>query len=112
MTIKKIFAIIKQEGVRIIAKKLSSEQIQQIHTLYQQIGTYSGVAKQIGISATTVAKYVKASYTMPVINLQLPTVRIAAKPIEQISIDSILTFSVNTPEEKQSYQAWLKEFNR
>lgn len=112
MTSLQISAIIKQERVRIIAKKLSSEQIQQIHTLYQQIGTYSGVAKQIGISAATVAKYVKASDIAPIINSQLPIVRIAAKPIEQISIDSILTFSVNTAEEKRSYQEWLKEFNR
>lgn len=43
--------------------KLSQEKIQEIVTQYSIIGTYSGVAKKLGVSPTTVKKYVTQSQT-------------------------------------------------
>lgn len=37
--------------------KLTEEKIQEIREAYQRIGTYSGVAKEVGCSAATVKKY-------------------------------------------------------
>ena len=38
--------------------KLSEERISEIRKAYARIGTYSGVAKELGCSAATVKKYV------------------------------------------------------
>lgn len=38
--------------------RLSEEKIQLIKELYPQIGTYSGVAKEVGCSPATVKRYV------------------------------------------------------
>lgn len=45
-----------------MAKSIDTETIVQINELYKRIGTYAGVARQIGISATTVRKYVRDDY--------------------------------------------------
>lgn len=37
--------------------KLTEEKIQEIREAYRRIGTYSGVAKEVGCSAATVKKY-------------------------------------------------------
>lgn len=37
--------------------KLTEDRIMEIQNLYKKIGTYSGVAKQLGCSAATVKKY-------------------------------------------------------
>ena len=39
--------------------RLTEEKIQEIVKEYQVIGTYSGVAKKVGVSPTTVKKYVE-----------------------------------------------------
>lgn len=94
-----------------MAQRITKDQIEQMLTLYETIGTYSGVAKQMGISPTTVSRYIKEakSFTKDLTNLPH---EFAPKPIEQIDFNSLLTFSNLTQEEQASYTAWLKEFNR
>lgn len=42
-----------------MAKKITSEQIEQMELLYAELGTYSAVAREMGISAGTVSRYLK-----------------------------------------------------
>lgn len=90
-----------------MATKITQEQIQQMINLYATIGTYSGVAKQMGISPSTVSRYLK---TQPV-KSNYETV-LAAKPIEEITPEEIKTFATLTEEEQRSFNAWLMEFKR
>ena len=39
-----------------MAKKVNQEMITQMIELYEKLGTYSAVAKEIGVSASTVSK--------------------------------------------------------
>ena len=41
-----------------MAKKVQQEDILRMVELYDQIGTYAGVAREVGFSASTVRKYV------------------------------------------------------
>lgn len=95
-----------------MAKKITQEQIDKMLTLYSQIGTYSGVAKELGIAASTVSKYIKAVQETARENPTTDFPIIEPLPIEQIAFDSVINFSFLTEEEKDSYNAWLKEFNR
>lgn len=45
-----------------MAKKISQEQIIKINELYLEKKTYAGVARELGISASTVKKYVIKDY--------------------------------------------------
>ena len=94
-----------------MAQKITHAQVEQMLSLYKTIGTYSGVAKQMGISATTVSRYVKEAKSVVEELPELPH-ESAAKPIEEISFESLLTYSTLTKEEQTSYNAWLKEFGR
>ena len=94
-----------------MAQKITHDQIEQMLTLYETIGTYSGVAKQMGISATTVSRYIKEAKSVVQELPEFPH-EFAAKPIEEIPFESLLTFSTLTQEEQISYNAWLKEFGR
>ena len=42
-----------------MAKKITNEIIEQMFELYEELGTYSAVAKKLGVSASTVSKYIK-----------------------------------------------------
>lgn len=42
--------------------KITDEIIDKINLLYLKIGTYSGVAKEIGCAPSTVKKYIKKDY--------------------------------------------------
>lgn len=42
--------------------KIDANMIIQINELYKQIGTYAGVARELGISGSTVKKYVQPDY--------------------------------------------------
>lgn len=94
-----------------MAQRITKDQIEQMLTLYEQIATYSGVAKQMGISAATVSRYVKEAKSVVKELVELPH-ESAAKPIEEIDFNSLLTFSTLTKEEQASYNAWLKEFGQ
>lgn len=43
-------------------KLVTLEDITLMNELYKQIGTYAGVARQVGFSASTVAKYIQKDY--------------------------------------------------
>ena len=94
-----------------MATKVTPEMVQQMITLYKEIGTYSGVAKKIGVSAATVSRYIKEqlsikTYDAAALQSNIPQ----PKDISQISRKSIITFSTLTKEEKESYEAWIREF--
>ena len=42
-----------------MAKKITPEQVEQMELLYTEFGTYSAVAREMGISAGTVSRYLK-----------------------------------------------------
>ena len=64
------------------------------------------MAKKIGVSTATVSRYIKENAS-----IKTYSTCIAVKPINEISKESIITFSYLTDEEKQSYNNWIKEFN-
>ena len=41
------------------AKRITPEEIVEIHRLYKKLGTYAAVAREIGRSASSVSKYVQ-----------------------------------------------------
>lgn len=93
-----------------MAQKITQTQINEMLRLYSEIGTYSGVAKQMNISASTASKYIKAAAQS---NIKVNTqTNIIPKSITNISLNSVLSFSNLTEEEQISYNAWLKEFGR
>ena len=95
-----------------MASRITQEQIQEMMRLYAEIGTYSGVAKQMGISASTASRYIKEQKSIKTYDAAALQSDDTSKPkdISQISRESIITFSTLTPEEKESYNAWVKEF--
>ena len=42
-----------------MAKRITQEQIAKMAELYEELGTYSAVAKKLGVSASSVSKYLK-----------------------------------------------------
>lgn len=43
-------------------KKVTQEDIVRMNELYQELGSYAAVARQVGFSASTVSKYVDKNY--------------------------------------------------
>lgn len=83
-----------------MAKKVSPEQISEMLVLYSKLGTYSAVAKQMGISASTVSRYIKnAQNEKTYISYSGPAP----------SFPHVLKFEA-MPEVKSSYMAFVKEF--
>lgn len=85
-----------------MAKKITPEQVEQMELLYAELGTYSAVAREMGISAGTVSRYLKqkaeertySSYDGPA-----P----CALPVAQIDF-------AWTEKDEISYQDFVKEF--
>lgn len=92
-----------------MANKITQSQIDEMLRLYEKIGTYSGVAKQMGIAATTVSKYIKEQKKTQKFN-PYHSSTITPKPIEEIPFESIITFATMTEEEKNSYNELRKVF--
>ena len=90
-----------------MAKRITEEQKKEMVLLYTELGSYAAVARKLGIAATTVTKYIKE-----IQSIKTYDTCIKAKPVESISLNEILNFSILTEEEKQSYKNWLKEFGR
>lgn len=47
------------------AKRVTPTEVEEMYKLYSKLGTYAAVAKQLGRSSTTVAKYIKAQGYKP-----------------------------------------------
>lgn len=69
-----------------MAKKISEEIRKQIPILYQELGNKSQVAKQLGISVSTVSKYLNLFEAAPQENERKARVKITDELIEQINI--------------------------
>lgn len=93
-------------------QKITPEMIQQMVELYETIGTYSGVAKAVGVSSSTAAKYIKEAQQVKTYDNVEPSNVIGPQPIESISRESIISFCNLTDEELNSYDAWIKEFRQ
>lgn len=91
-----------------MAKKITQTQIEEMVQLYYELKSYAAVARKLGISASTVTKYIKEQASIK----KYSKCNIIAKPIDEISTQSILTFSFLTNDEISSYNSWLKEFGR
>ena len=90
-----------------MAQKITQTQIDEMIKLYEKLGTYSAVAKEIGVSASTVSKYIKAA---TITHASLSASYTEPKPITEIPFDMIVSFSTMTDAERDSYFNWLKEF--
>ena len=89
-----------------MAKKITQEIINQMLSLYEELGTYSAVAKKLGVSASTVSKYIKEqnSYrTFSTYSGPMP----ADNPPEK---NIIINFSSLSQQEQDSYRSFLKEY--
>ena len=60
-----IIYIVNEKGVSHMANRITEEQKLQINQLYYEIGVKSRVAKIMGISASTVSKYIIADWKPP-----------------------------------------------
>ena len=52
-----------------MAKRITSEEIVRINQLYEKYGNYAAVAREIGRSASAVARYVKLEGTPKVVKM-------------------------------------------
>lgn len=83
-----------------MANKITPEQIAQMVTLYSTLKSYAAVARQLGVSASTVSKYVKANQETEKITCSLYE---GPLPIGEQEI-SIENFSVLSDAELASYE--------
>ena len=88
--------------------RLSQETIEKIFPLYLQLGTYTAVATKLGISASTVSKYVKLqeSQVQPeeISSYSGPDPIASAKDLTVLP-----SFLRLTPEEFEEYENFIKE---
>lgn len=64
--------------------KLSDEKIAAIKKRYQEVGTYSQVAKELGCSPATVKKYVSETTTVSIVKKDVKRFEGVPLPIENI----------------------------
>lgn len=69
--------------------KLTEEKIKAIQEAYIRLGTYSGVAKELGCSAATVKKYVASDSSVSVKSSIAPFEG-EITPVEMIDFDFVL----------------------
>lgn len=89
-----------------MAKKITSETIQQMLELYEELGTYSAVAKKLGVSATTVSKYIKEQNSFKTYSTYSGPTPEENPPEKEL----IVGFSFLSHAELDSYNDFLKEF--
>lgn len=85
-----------------MAKKITPEQVEQMELLYSELGTYSAVAREMGISAGTVSRYLKQKS-------EEKTYSTYDGPAPCILPVAPLDFSW-TEKDEASYQEFVKEF--
>lgn len=87
--------------------KLAQEIIEQIPVLYAELKTYTAVAKKLGISASTVSKYVKElkTFNAQTVSQNKLSFNKEITPIEKCSLpNDWKTFLILTKEEKAELQ--------
>ena len=89
-----------------MAKKITPEIIQQMLKLYEELGTYSAVAKKLGVSATTVSKYIKEQNSFKTYSTYSGPSPMENPPQKEL----IVGFSFLSHAELDSYNDFLKEF--
>lgn len=92
---------IQKEGNQ-MAKKITPEQVEQMELLYAELGTYSAVAREMGISAGTVSRYLKEKQAEK-----------AYTTYSGLAPCNLPTASLNlswTEDNEASYQDFVKEF--
>ena len=74
-----------------MATKVTQELISKMVELYNKLGTYAAVAREIGISASTCSKYIKAALSEEKNKVEAKKNYIAfdkeIKPIEEIKVE-------------------------
>ena len=86
-----------------MTRKVTEKLIQQMAELYLELGTYSAVAKELSLSASTVSKYLKKHFSIKHYDSYCgPQSSLPTK-------ESIQTFSFLTEEEEESYNKFWKE---
>ena len=89
-----------------MAKRITQEQITKMAELYEELGTYSAVAKELGISASSVSKYIKEANSCKSFNTYIGPAPSALPPEKE----KIIGFGFLSKDELDSYNEWLKEF--
>lgn len=85
-----------------MAKKITPEQVEQMELLYAELGTYSAVAREMGISAGTVSRYLKQKTEEKTYSL-CDGLAPCVKPVAPIDFTW-------TEKDEASYQEFVKEF--
>jgi len=74
-----------------MATKVTKELIDKMVELYNKLGTYAAVAREIGVSASTCSKYIKAALSEEKNKVEAKKNYIAfdkeIKPIEKIKVE-------------------------
>ena len=89
-------------------KRVTQEDIVLMNEAYLACGTYSGVAKATGWSASTVKKYIIPNYTS---NQKIEEDNIELPPLEQMveELSSWCNITCLTPEEEKEIKQLWKE---
>lgn len=87
-----------------MAQKITAKMVETMTWLYAELGTYSGVAREMGIGATTVKKYLnKVDSTKTYASYDGP------EPVKYPDQNAIITFSHLTEEEQYNLIEFMKE---
>lgn len=70
--------------------KISEDKRKEIILTYDRIGTYSGTAKEVGVSASTVKKYVQLALASETISIDLTPIDLeqVQKRVETFVLDN------------------------
>ena len=85
--------------------QVTPEMVEQMKDLYSQYHTYKAVAQQLGISASTVSRYLKAEYSVK----QYATYSGPVPCDFPADKTAVLTFSILSQQEKDSLNKFLEE---
>lgn len=89
-----------------MAKKITPDIIARMIPLYEELGTYAAVAKELGVSAASVSKHIKEQKSFKTYSSYMGPIP-SENPPEK---DLIIGFGSLSTAEKQSYDDFLKEY--
>lgn len=90
-----------------MATKITETTIKQMQELYAKYGTYVAVAKELGVSASTVSKYLKQIKQQVIISTYE-----GPRPVANPNYPIMPNFLLLTPVEKVSYEKIVEELNQ